>query len=98
MSIICKIMSIKTIHVSMSVWVSSVCFCVPSVRSAAVSISMHLSLMGSPVCRRGDKGPTPELNDGERGLVGVVGVFGVSGLLLLYGGKQEGVFSSLMSM
>lgn len=44
---------------------------------------MHLSLMGSPVCRRGDKGPTPELNDGERGLVGVVGVFGVSGLLLL---------------
>lgn len=59
-------------------------FCVPSVRSAAVSISMHLSLMESPVCRRGDKGPTLELSDGERGLVGVVGVFGVSGLLLLY--------------
>lgn len=66
-----------------------VCFCVPSVRSAAARISMHLSLMGSPVCSRGHKGPTPELNDGERGLVGVVGVFGVSGLLLLYGENRN---------
>lgn len=46
-----------------------------SVRRAAASISMHLSLTESPVERWGGSGPP-----GDMGLVGMVGLLGVSGL------------------
>lgn len=49
-----------------------------SVRRAAASISMHLSLTESPVVRWGGSGPP-----GDMGLVGVVGLLGVSGLAFL---------------
>lgn len=54
-----------------------------SVRRAAATISIHLSLMESPVARWGDSGPPAELKLGDMGLVGVVGVFGVSFLPFL---------------
>lgn len=49
-----------------------------SVRRAAASISMHLSLTESPVARWGGSGPPGELKLGDIGLVGVVGVLGAS--------------------
>lgn len=57
-----------------------------SVRRAAASISMHLSLTESPVVRWGGSGPP-----GDMGLVGVVGLLGVSGLAFLEQ-KKQGAF------
>ena len=59
-----------------------------SVRRAAASISMHLSLMDTPVAYWGDRGP-PELKPGDMGLVGVVGVLGASLFPFLQNGRHH---------
>lgn len=65
-----------------------------SVRRAAASISMHLSLTESPVARWGDSTPPAELKLGDMGLVGVMGDLGPSLLTFLQKSKHQNCFIS----